>query len=74
MDPDLESLLRGLEDAAAFAKSYRFELTSEYLALIDAVEALPRNQPGADKSGRWLGSHAYARSLLANVSPSPPER
>jgi hypothetical protein len=74
MDRDVEGLLRGLDDAAAFVKSYRFDLTEEYLALIDAVEALPRNQSGADKSGRWLGSRAYARSLVARATPSAPER
>jgi len=27
--------------------------------LIALVEALPQNQSGADKSGRWRGSRAY---------------
>jgi len=41
-------VLRGLQDAAAFVKSYRFDLTDAYLSLIDAVEAMPGNQSGAD--------------------------
>ena len=69
MDPELERVLRGLEAAAEFAKTYRFEMTPDYVALIERVEALPRNQNGADKSGRWLGSRAYARALLNRVVP-----
>jgi hypothetical protein len=74
MDADLQRVLRRLEDAATFAESYRFELTEEYLSLIDTVEAMPRNQSGADKSGRWLGSRAFARSLIAKATPLNPER
>jgi hypothetical protein len=74
MDAELLRVLRDLEDAAAFAKSYSFELTDEYLSLIDAVEVMPRNQSGADKSGRWLGSRAYARSLIAKATQLNPER
>ena len=55
MDPDLERVLRGLEEAADFAKTYRFEMTEDYIELIARVEALPTNQTGADKSGRWRG-------------------
>lgn len=32
--PELERVLRGLREAAEFAKTYRFEMTEEYLALI----------------------------------------
>lgn len=56
MNPEFEDILRGLEKAVEFARTYRFEMTEEYIDLISQVEALPRNQPGADKSGRWLGS------------------
>lgn len=63
MDPDLERALRGLEEAAEFARTYRFEMTEDYLELVARVEALPRNQAGADKSGRWLGSRHYWDSI-----------
>ena len=59
MAEDLERVFRGLEDAREFAKSYRFEMTAEYRALIERVEALPRNQAGADKSGVWPAQQAY---------------
>ena len=68
MEPELTRALRALEEAAEFARTYRFELTAEYLSLIEAVEAMPRNQSGADKSGRWLGSRAYARSLAGRAT------
>lgn len=71
MDDELQRVLKGLDEAAEFAKTYRFEMTEDYLALIAQVEALPRNQSGADKSGRWLGSLAYAKSLVANVKLLP---
>lgn len=44
-----------LREAQAFAAGYRFQMTDEYLELIDRVEALPANQSGAEKSGRRLG-------------------
>jgi hypothetical protein len=59
MDPELERALRGLEEAAEFARTYRFELTPEYLELIARVEAKPENQSGADKSGVWSGLQSY---------------
>jgi hypothetical protein len=74
VDPDLERTLQGLQDAAAFLKSYHFELTGEYLASIEAVEALPCNQSGADKSGRWRGSRPYARAVVARAAPAEPDR
>jgi hypothetical protein len=70
---DLEGVLRGLEQAKEFARTYRFEMTEDYRALIERVEAMPRNQPGVDKSGRWLGSLADAKAFLARVSPVPTE-
>ena len=70
MDPELERVLRGFEEAAEFAKTYRFELTDDYLALVAKVEALPRNQSGADKSGRWLGDPAYMKR--GRLVESPP--
>ena len=59
MEPTLEDGLRALEEATALAKAIQVELTDDYLRLIAGVEALPQNQAGADKSGRWLGSRAY---------------
>jgi hypothetical protein len=43
------------------AASVRVDLTDEYLALVEAVEALPGNQPGSDKTHRDpAGSSARA--------------
>ncbi len=74
MDPELERALRALHEAVEFAKSYRFEMTEDYLALLAQVEAMPRNQSGADKSGRWRGSRAYAASLAARATLVPREQ
>jgi hypothetical protein len=71
MAGDLDRVLRGLEAAREFANSYRFEMTAEYRALIEQVEALPRNHAGADKSGRWLGSVADQKAWRASVRPVP---
>ena len=73
MDPELERVLRGLDEAVEFAKSYRFEMTEDYLALLAQVETMPQNQSGADKSGRWRGSRAYAASLAARATLLPRE-
>ena len=67
MDSDVDRALRGLEAAAEFAKTYQFEITDDYLALIAQVEALPPNAPLADKSWVWrlidsAGRH-YARAV-----------
>jgi hypothetical protein len=74
MDPEVERLLKGIEEAAEWARTYRFELTEDYLALIERVEALPRNQSGADRSGRWRGSRAEARRRAAGATRLPRER
>ena len=63
MNPELDRVLRGLDEAVEFAKSYRFEMTEDYLALIAQVEAMPRNQSGADKSHVWRGLQAYKDSF-----------
>lgn len=63
MDPELERVLRGLEEAAEFVKTYRFEMTEDYLALLARVEAMPQNQSGADKSSVWPGLQAYVDSF-----------
>jgi hypothetical protein len=57
--PTLEDGLRALREATELARSIRIDLTEEYLQLIAAVEGLPQNQSGADKSGRWRRSRAY---------------
>ena len=69
MSDDLERVLQGLRDAQEFAKSYRFQMTDDYLALIEQVEALPENQAAADKSWvarllEWSAQH-YARASRA---------
>jgi hypothetical protein len=74
MDRDAAKTLRGLQEAARFVETYQFDLSDEYLRLIEVVEALPGNQTGADKSGRWLGSRAYARSLIQAGKTSSPGR
>jgi hypothetical protein len=71
MADDLERVLRALEEAKEFARTYRFEMTDEYRALIERVEAMPRNQSGADKSGPWIGSHADAKVFFAAFSRAP---
>ena len=63
MAGDLERVLEGLRDTSAFAASYRFEMTDEYRALIARVEALPGNQPGADKSRVWPAWRAYINAF-----------
>ena len=67
MDQELERALRGLEESARFIKTYRFELTDDYLALIARVEALPQNQPGADKSWVWRLGDSSARFYKSAV-------
>ena len=57
-----------LRDASEQAAQSRIELTDEYLALIDRVEALPENHVGADKSWvarlrAWSTEH-YAKATL----------
>ena len=73
MDPEVDAALRGLEKAAEFAKSYRFEMTEEYLHLIEEVEALQRNQPGTDKSYVWRAQRAFLESFrnVRRLSPKP---
>lgn len=67
MDPELERALEGLKKAAEFAKSYRFEMTDDYLALIARVEAMPENQSGADKSWVWRLLDSSARFYKSAV-------
>ncbi len=71
MAGDLERVLRGFEKAQEFARTYRFQMTGRYRALIERVEAMPRNQSGADKSGPWIGSYADAKAWLSLVKTAP---
>ena len=71
MAGDLESVLRRLEQAAEFARTYRFEMTDDYRQLIARVEAMPCNQSGADRSGRWIGSRADADAFRSAVTRAP---
>jgi hypothetical protein len=71
MADDLKRVLPGFEQAQEFARTYRFEITDEYRALLAQVESMPRNQPGADKSGPWLGSRAGRILFFAAFSPAP---
>ncbi|MBI4263135.1 MAG: hypothetical protein HY657_02060 [Acidobacteria bacterium] len=70
MDPELERVLQGFKEAAEFAKTFRFELTEEYLAQIAYLEALPENQSGVDKSHVWRGLRAY-RETFKHVRAVP---
>lgn len=71
MPPDLEDALRALAAAADFARRYRVKLTGDYLARLAVVEALPQNQAGADKGGRWRGSVASHRARAARAVRQP---
>lgn len=71
MDPELERVLRGFDEAREFARTFRFEITEEYLRLIAKVEALPRNQPGSDKTGVWTALQTYEQFFrLARPAPN----
>jgi hypothetical protein len=73
MDPELERVLCGLDEAVQFTKSYRFEMTEDYLALLAQVEALPRNQSGSNKSAVWPALQAYVDSFKgARLLPREP--
>jgi hypothetical protein len=73
MDQELERVLRGLEEAAEFARTYRFEITPDYVALIERVEAMPRNQPGADKAHVWQRDRTF-KAAFTNVTYLGPPR
>jgi hypothetical protein len=68
MAGDLERVLRRLDEAMEFARTYRFEMTDDYRQLIARVEAMSRNQSGADRSGRWIGSRAAASAFRSAVT------
>ena len=60
-----------LREASEQAAQIRIELTDDYLVLIERVEAMPQNKPGADKSGRWLGSIPDLKASLSRVRLKP---
>ena len=68
---DLERVLRGLHDAEEFARTFRFEITEDYRALIARVEAMADNQTGADKGGSSFGSRADRLSFFEGFTPAP---
>jgi hypothetical protein len=59
MPPTLEDGLRALREAAEQAKTIRIDLTDDYLARIEKVEALPQNQSGVDKSWVWRADQEF---------------
>jgi hypothetical protein len=71
MGDDSEHAKRIFEESEEFSRTYRFEMTDEYRALIARVEAMPRNQSGADKSGRWLGNPADHNAFFDGFSRAP---
>jgi hypothetical protein len=70
MDDRLERVLRGLEEAREFARTYQFEMTDEYRELIARVEALPQNQSGCDKSRVWPAMRRFVESFRYVRRPS----
>jgi hypothetical protein len=69
MDPDARRALRLLNEVAASVPAHEpVELDADYLELVAAVEALPENQSGADKSWLWERYAAY-RSHFAVAEP-----
>ena len=70
---ELEDVLRLLREASEQAAHIRIELTDDYLALIDQVEAMPQNRPGTEKTDRWFGIRQYKeffrRAVPAHQKP-----
>jgi hypothetical protein len=58
MADDRDQALQALKDASARASLIRLELDAAYLQAIAAVESLPANQTGADKT--WVGEAGIA--------------
>lgn len=70
MEPELEAAFDAIDQAVAWAQkqceSGSPTLSDEYLAHLDAVERMPGNQSGADKSWMWPAAVA-ARRRFASV-------
>lgn len=64
----IEDGLRALEEATELAKSIRIEVDEEYRRAIALAEALPENQPGADKTWVWKMDRAF-REHYKNAKP-----
>jgi hypothetical protein len=73
MRPTLDDGLRALAEATELAKTIRIELTDDYLRLVAAVEALPQNQSGTDKSGVWRADCAF-REAFVKARPAAREK
>ena len=72
MDSDSRRALRLLDEVTASVPEREpGELGTDYLELVAAVEALPENQNGADKSWLWKRYAAY-RSHFAVAEPKGP--
>lgn len=73
MKATLEDGLRALRESSEMAKHVRVELTDDYLRLIDAVERMPQNQPGVDKTEVARSHHTYRdffrRASLVHEKP-----
>ena len=66
----VDEALRALRENAEKAKQLRIELTDDYLAMIDYLERLPENQPGAHKTDHWQGTRRYLDSFKhAKLTP-----
>ena len=73
MTSTIEDGLRILAESTELAKSITIELTDDYLELIARVEAMPRNQSGADKSYVWRKDQTF-RACFKNVTYVGPWR
>jgi len=72
MDPDAERVRRLLDEIErSVAEFEAIELDAEHRRLIAAVEALPENQDGTDKSWLWQRYTAY-RAHFAAAEPEGP--
>ena len=59
MKSTLEDGLRALERASEAAKAIHPTVDDQYREWILAIEALPANQSGADKSGGWRAHRMF---------------
>lgn len=72
MDRDTKEALRLLDEVVRTVPTHEpVELDAEYRRLIEAAEALPENQDGADKSWLWNRYSAY-RAHFAVAEPRGP--
>jgi hypothetical protein len=70
MTPDVELALRAIRIASIRARTIRTDLADDYLDLIHTVEALPENQPGADKTARVMTAKTpLTSSVIGPLDP-----